>query len=353
MAREADQVLTADFSVKVDGSDLPPEARAAVARIVVEDSLDRAATFALEFNNWDHDAQAVKWSDAELLKPGTTVEISLGYTDSVTKVIAGEITGIELAFPPDVRSLAVFRGYDRLHRFRRGRRTKTYVQVKDSDVAEQIASELGLTANVEPTTEVHPHLLQVNQTDIDFLLSRARAVGYELETDDKTLHFRQVRNDRGKIETLSFTKGLRDFYGYLSTADQVTKVTVRGWDPNSKQALVGQAQPSDVTGTMNGSQVGPAAAKSAFGDTALAIVEHPVTTQSEADLLARGLLNDMALDYVVAEATAIGVPAIVAGAVVELDGLGKRFNGLYYATNAKNIYDGTLTTQLILRRNSS
>jgi Bacteriophage probable baseplate hub protein len=353
MPTDNDKALTADYSVKVGGSDLPPEARASVARIVVEDSIDRASTFALELNNWKHDAQEVRWSDDNLFKPGTAVEISLGYTDSVTKVIVGEITGLELSFPPDVRSLLVARGYDRLHRFRRGRRTKSYVQAKDSDVAQQIASDLELTPDVEATTEVHPYLLQMNQTDIDFLLSRARAVGYELEVEDKTLRFRKVRNDRGKTVTLSFNKGLRDFHGYLSTADQVSKVTVRGWDPKAKKALVGQAQDSDVNGKMNGADVGPAAAKSLFGDRVLAVVDTPVSTQGEADLLARGLLNEIALDYIVGEATALGTPTIAAGTVVELDGIGKRFNGLYYVMRAKHVFDGTLTTHLVVRRNAS
>jgi phage protein D len=351
--RDAQQALTAEFSVTVDGSDLPPEARGMVSRIVVDDSVDAAATFALELNNWDHDRQTVRWSDAELFDPGGAVVIKLGYIADLVDVLAGEITGLELSFPPDVRSRLVVRGYDRFHRVRRGRRTRSYLQVKDSDVAQQLASDLGLTPEVEDSGEVHPYLLQVNQTDVDFLLARARAIGYELLVDDRKLVFRKRKHDRGKTETLSFTSGLLGFDGYLSTADQVDKVNVRGWDPKAKQALVGQAQPSDVTATMNGSELGLAAAKSAFGDRTLTVVEHPVSTQNEADLLARGLINEIALGYVTADVTAVGLPTIAAGSVVEVDGVGTRFSGLYYATHVTHVFAGNLVTRFHGRRTAA
>ena len=342
------------FAVRVNGSDLPPNARGEVTRLIVEESLDSAGTFAIELSNWDMDTQRVKWSDAALFQPGGVVEIQLGYVEAVETVMVGEITGLELSFPERARALLTVRGFDRLHRFRRGRRTRSYLQAKDSDVARQLAGDLGLTPDVEDSGEVHPYLLQTNQTDIDFLLARARASGYEVLVDDRTLRFRKVRHDRGKTVTLDFAHGLLTFYAYLSTADQVSQVIVRGWDPKTKQALVGQARAADVTGAMGGRQSGPAAVQSLFGDARTrTVIDHPVATQNEADLLARGLLNDIALSYVVGEGTAVGDPAIKVGSVVELGGLGERFNGLYYVTQVAHVWDGRFVSHLQVRRNAA
>ncbi len=350
----ADQgATTPEFSIQINGSDLPPAARGEVARILVEEGLDSAGTFAVEFNNWDQENQQVKWDNYELFQPGGEVEIKLGYAEEVTTVMTGEITGLELSFSEQAGALLIVRGYDRLHRFRRGRRTKAYLEVKDSDVAEQIAGDLQLTPEVEDSGEIHPYLLQINQTDIDFLLARARTIGYELLVEDKTLKFRQVKNDRGKTVELDFLHGLRDFNAYLSTADQVSQVTVRGWDPQAKEALVGQAQSSDVTGTMQGAQVGPRVAEDLFGTRTLAVIEQPVSTQNEADLLAKGLLNEIALRYIVGEGTTVGNPEIRAGNVVELGGLGEQFSGLYYATHVSHVWDGQFVTHIQVRRNAS
>jgi uncharacterized protein len=353
--RPEQQATTAPvFTVRVDGADLAPEVRAEVTRVSVEQSVDAAGTFAIELSNWDPGTSEVRWSDDDRLQPGGAVEIRLGHADAeVLPVMAGEITGLELAFPEGAPATMTVRGYDRLHRFRRGRRTRAYLQAKDSGVAVQIAGDLGLGHDVEDSGEVHPVLVQANQTDIDFLLTRARAIGYELLVDDRTLRFRKLDGGRATSTSLSFAHGLVAFSAYLSTADQVSEVNVRGWDPQAKQALVGRARAGDLTAVMGGRQSGPAAADSLFGTRTLSLVEQPVRTQNEADLLARGLLDARALGYVTAEATLIGNPAIGAGTVVELSGLGTRFNGPYYAARVAHVWDGRFLTHLRLRRNAA
>jgi phage protein D len=277
----------------------------------------------------------------------------MGYARELTTVFLGEITGLELSTPPHARALLTVRGLDRLHRFRRGRRTRSYLKAKDSDAAKQIASDLGLTPDVEDSGEVHPVLLQMNQTDIDFLLTRARAIGYELLVEDKTLRFRKFKHDRGKVVMLDYLRGLTGFYGYLSTADQVTQVAVRGWNPKDKKAVLGQAKAADVRGTMGGQKSGPSAVESPFGARTLTIVDSPVATQNEADLMAKGLMNELALNYLTIEGTAVGDPAIKVGEVLELGGLGKRFSGLYYLTNVMHSWDGKFLTHFQARRNAA
>src|SRR2546423_6612113 len=97
------------FGIKVGGSSIPIEARGSVVEIVVEESLDAAGTFALELSNWDLAKQTVTWSDDELFAPGAVVEIELGFDDKTTKVMAGEVTGLEISFPDHARSLLTVR----------------------------------------------------------------------------------------------------------------------------------------------------------------------------------------------------------------------------------------------------
>ena len=346
-------VSTPFFEIKLNGNDLPPEARGEVTRLVVEECLDAAGSFEMQLSNWDMDRQAVSWSDADLFDPGASVEIRLGYVESTETVLTGEVTGLELSFPDGARSLVTVRGYDRLHRFRRGKRTRSYLQVKDSEIASKLAADLGLTADVEDSGAVHEHLVQVNQSDLDFLFSRARASGFELLVDDKTLHFRKLRHDRGTALTLDFTHGLMMFDGYLSTSDQVGQVTVHGTDPATLEPIVGLAQAGDVAATMGGSSSGPAASARLFGERTLSIVDQPVVTQAEADQLALSIMQELALGYISGEATAQGNPAIRVGTVVELAGLGRRFSGNYYVTRVRHVWDGQFLTRFGVRRNAS
>jgi uncharacterized protein len=189
---------------------------------------------------------------------------------------------------------------------------------------------------------------------MDYLLGRARAIGYELLVDDKTLRFRKVKSALGKTATFSATKDVLAVSAYLSTANQVSEVSVLGWDAKAKKSLVGRAQPGDVNGSMGGSTSGPSDADARFGTRTLTVVEHPVATQNEADLLARGYLNELALDYLVAEAELVGEPSMRPGTVIELDGLGTRFSGLYYLTRVRHVLgEPGFTTHIEARRNAA
>ena len=83
-------VSTPFFEIKIDGNDLPPEARGEVTRLVVEECLDAAGSFEIQLSNWDMDRQAVSWSDADLFDPGATVELRLGYVESTEAVLIGD-----------------------------------------------------------------------------------------------------------------------------------------------------------------------------------------------------------------------------------------------------------------------
>ena len=59
----------------------------------------------------------------------------MGGEGDLTKLISGEITALEPEFVTSRIPLLRVRGYDRRHRLQRGRKTRTFLQQKDSDIA--------------------------------------------------------------------------------------------------------------------------------------------------------------------------------------------------------------------------
>ncbi|HEX8242479.1 MAG TPA: hypothetical protein VF541_03240 [Longimicrobium sp.] len=347
-ANEASPELT----IAVDGSELPAEVALSLVALRVEESLDAAGMFAITLANADLDSTKPKWSDDDRFRVGGKVEIKMGPLGQQELLMVGEITGLEPAWTGR-RSLFTVRGYDRLHRLRRGRKTRSFLEVKDSQVAQQIAGELGLQAEVEDSGEVHPYLFQNNQTNVDFLLMRARAVGFELQVDDRTLFFRKRRYDRGKVVSLEWGKELESFHPVLTSVPQAQKVVVRGWDRKNKEALVGTASAGDISNLMQGSALGAKDAQT-FGDAEVRVVDQPVASAAEAEQMAKGILEGIALTYVTGEGTTVGNPAIRAGTVIELTELGKRFSGLYYVTATQHVRDSLgFRTHFTVRRNAA
>lgn len=346
--------IAPDYKVILDGNELPLEVGVDVLDVTVCDHVTGASWFCVNMNNWHSDLQEFKYVDGSLFKEGVRLEVTLGYDGRIISLIKGEVTTLEPEFNQDEAPTLKVQGYDSLHRFRRGRKTKSYTRLKDSDIARQIASSLGLTAQVEDTEVTHEYLLQDNMTDIDFLLERARRIRYELVIENGAMQFRKAANDRSKVVSLEYGFTLRSFYPRLSTASQVSEVLVQGWDAKTKKPITGRARSGDEVSKMGGQQLGAAITESAFFATKNIITDKPVFSEGEANQIAKGRFNDMAVEFITGEGTAIGNGDIQAGKVIELLKLGRRFSGLYYVTSATHTIDATgYTTKFTVERNAT
>ena len=70
----------------------------------------------------------------------------------------GEITSIE-AICEGFLIYTVVRGYEKAHRLQRAKRTRTFVNMTDSDIATQVARNAGLTiGDVQSTSVTHDHI---------------------------------------------------------------------------------------------------------------------------------------------------------------------------------------------------
>lgn len=342
------------FEILVNGSTLPVAAAAHVVHVSVEGDTELPDMFSLEIVASDDLQDEFAWVDDEgLFAVGDSVEVKLGYADQLTSLFKGEITGLEPSFGADRLPALVVRGYDRRHRLARGRRTRSFVKKKDSDIAAQIAREAGLTPNTTDSGVTHDYVLQADRTDFEFLLERASRINYEVVVEDKTLYFQPVANGAGEKLTLKADEDLSEFNPRLSSAGQVSDIAVRGWDPKNKKEIVGKSQASDVASTMGGKQAGAALSKKAFGAATGLLSRTPVAAQAEADQMAVARLNSASLEFITGEAACAGRPELRPGRVVKIDGVGKRFGGMYYVTAATHVFtsDG-YSTRFSFRRNA-
>lgn len=341
--------------ILINGAELPTDLDADVLAVTVCQHTEGGDRFEIVVNALDSEDRQLKWIDSDHTQAGNQVTIELGFTGQLERVLVGEITAVRVSYSSEQAAQLHIQGFDRLHRLRRGRRTRAFHEMKDSQVAEQIAADLGLEPQVTDSSVVHPYLLQNSMPDIDFLLQRARRIRYEVVVTDRTLAFRPAANHLAKTATLEYMRDLKWLNVRLSTARQVSEVAVRGWSQASKEAILGRARVGAETTLMNGGESGPQLAESAFGASADAMVDMPIETQAEADQIAEAMYNEMALELITGEGEAVGAPALRAGATVELSGLGGRFSGLYYIVRAEHRFgpDVGYVTRFNVQRNAS
>jgi phage protein D/phage baseplate assembly protein gpV len=327
--------LTQQVLVKVNGTALAESVRNALVAVEVESSIYLPDMFSMTLVD-DKDLTLTNGTTFAL---GAAVVISFGdATNALVEVFNGEITAVEPEFAADAKVRLTIRGYDKRHRLNRGTKTKAYLNMKASDIANQIAGAAGLTASVTATTVVYPHIIQHNQTDLAFLRQLAYTYGFEVTVRGSNLYFGPQSGSRGTV-TLQWLKELRSFRPRLSLAQQVNEVKVKGWDPKTKLAILGTATTSTAHPSVGTGGSGGALAQTAFSSTASqVVVRRPVISQSEATKLAQAILDEINAGSLEADGVAIGNPNLLAGKKVTLQKLGSKFSGSYLITSARHTY---------------
>ena len=329
--------------IEIDGRPLSQEYERLVELTVVDDHLFLPDMFVLSFRDPKREVL-----DQAGLKIGARVQIAaarLGDEPSDT-LITGEVTSLEAEFD-GIGSRAVVRGYDQSHRLHRGRRTETYRDVSDSELAKRVARRAGLqTGRIDATSTTHPHVSQANLTDWEFLKARAREIGYEVAVRDGKLEFRSPTEaadgpavgDTTSKDPLQLVLGrnLEEFRPRIASAEQVKEVEVRGWDTAQKQALVGRAKADTSSVALD---VKPDQLAATFGSPTFVSVERPLSTQAEVDAAAQALAEEIAGAFAEAEGIARGDAKLVAGTAISVGQAGNPFEGKYTITSSRHVFD--------------
>jgi len=333
------------FRIEVDGKELAPKTHGDVLELKVTLDTDQISSFDITLNNWDDEHLTFKYSDSNDLMVGNLVRVGLGYVKRMRDVINGPITGISPRFTESGALTVSISGKDSLE-FLKSRKPKPderqkFVNMKDTDIAREIAVRNKLDFVGDDSTSIpHDVVYQKNMDEAQFLIERASRIDYDcyIRVDGSssrgTLYFIRPRDGRDaepiRVYVFEWGKSLMSFTPTLSTNRQVSMVTVRGWDPQTKSTIVGIANSEDLPpAPQANSTSGTKIAKDKFADRQNIVVNRPVTSQREARELALSLLREQAMRFNTGRAQVIGIPDLRPGDNVELRGLGKRFSGQY------------------------
>jgi phage protein D len=166
MANSSNGPLVPEIDVLINGSPVSAAVLRYVEDVVVDDSVELPSMFAFAVTSSDAQEKDSPWVDnTDLFSVGNVVEIKMGGGGSPTSLITGEITALEPEFVTSRIPMLTVRGYDRRHRLQRGRKTRTFLQKKDSDIAAQIGGEAGLSVQATDSGTSLDYVLQANQTE--------------------------------------------------------------------------------------------------------------------------------------------------------------------------------------------
>jgi uncharacterized protein involved in type VI secretion and phage assembly len=323
------------FYIKIEGAE-DSDLQTDLLSITVESSLHLPDAAVMVFND-----RQLKWVDSEKLMPGKSLEIKASAGSVEETLFKGEIVELEPHYAAEGLKVTV-RAFDKLHRLTRGRYVKSFVDSKDSDIIEKVIQSVGLSATVSATRVIHKHVLQANQTNLEFLQERAGALGFFLYAEGNTIHCEAPSNAGESIE-LQWHQNMGEFRPRLSTVGAVSEVNVRGWDAQRKEVVTAQQTQGEGAPKIGVQQAAGALAQQAHSVTAKYLVNEPLVRDSSAATeLAKAVANRLNGHFVEAEGTCGGNPKILAGQKVKISRVGQRFSGDYFITAATHTYQQKL-----------
>jgi phage protein D len=335
------------FTVKptVRVNDSPrPDLDAMLEQVIVDQHLHQPDMFAIRLRDGgEHDV--LSRNGVEIGARISIATPALGDQPS-EPLFTGEVTALEAEYD-HAGSHAVARGYDPAHRLLRGRRTRAFKNVKDSDIARQVAVGASLQiGGIDESQTVHDHVSQVNLSDWDFLKARAREAGFEMFMAAGKFCFQKPKeashapaaSDLSSTDPLQLVLGqdLLEFSPRVTSSEQVSEVHVRGWDPKQKAAVVGTATASTVSAQLRDR---PGAIAARFDAQPHVTVDRPLSSQSEVDTAAKAIAEQVGSAFAEAEGLARGNPHLTAGTAVSVGLVAESFVGRYTLTRARHIFD--------------
>jgi len=281
--------------------------------------------------------------DGSIFDFGSKLDVSIGPEGDARTIFTGFVSGLEASLYHDKTPQVTAFAEDKLMGFRLTRRSKTYKQKSDAQIAQAIASEHGLRAQADATGPTYDVVQQWNMSDLAFLRERARLIQAEIWFQNDTLYFRSRGSRNATDLTLVHENDLVDVEARADLAHQRTSVKVSGYNAAARQHIDQEAGADAIQSEISGGRIGPTILQSAFGENISYRVREVPLQDDEARAWARAEMLRRCRQFVTVAGTTKGSPDMMVGSNVTLDGVGKAFDGPgYYVTHVRHVYDMTL-----------
>ncbi|WP_042861005.1 type VI secretion system tip protein VgrG [Dickeya sp. NCPPB 3274] len=340
-AAHSDGVVT--YTIRSNGAEIGNDIQ--LLSIHVCKRVNHIARAELVIQDGDMPQNRFPLSSGDLFKPGNSLTIAACYASQEQLLFDGVIIRHGISISGAGHSRLVIECRDKAIAMTVARRNDNYLKQKDSDILSRLISRCaGLSARVDTTHTQHDELVQFNCTDWDFLLARAEANGLVVCNDDGAVAVAAPSLSDSPVLTVTYGDDLISITADIDARHQFTSVTGVGWDIKNQQPLQEKAAAQSVSrqGNLSADELA----------RVLGLTEYRL--QSATPLVntvlrdwARGQQVKSALSRLRGTLTCQGCARARINTLIELAGVGARFNGHLYVSGVRHhIQDGQWLTHI-------
>jgi Rhs element Vgr protein len=267
-------------------------------------------------------------SSSNEFKPGTRIEIKLGYKAEVEKVFSGVIISNSISIK-NRNSELVVEARDAAFKMTINKGNRYFTEQTDSDIAGQLLDDNGLTDHeIENSSPVHKQLVQSNITDWDFMISRIDASGMFCVIDNAKFNIRKPDVNAEAKLSLTYGDDILNLSAEMDSRLQATPVQASGWDFASQSILSEESDPVIITeeSIVTGDELAEVAGKPFEMRTTVSL------KQEELKAISNSKKVRQALSKIRGIVTYQGINKVLPGDFILLNGIGSTFSGKVFVS---------------------
>ncbi|MCF7829379.1 MAG: type VI secretion system tip protein VgrG [Candidatus Marinimicrobia bacterium] len=317
--------------VLIDGEEVSNEYH--LTAVTVDKTVNRIPKARLVYLDGDAAEEDFPLSNSEVFIPGNEVEILTGYHSDESTIFKGLIISHGIKTKENKPAQLIVECRDTAVKMTVGRKNRYFEEMTDSDIMEEILGDYDVKSEVESTDATHQEMVQYYTTDWDFLVERAEANGKLVITDDGKISV--ISPDTGQEPALSVVYGstIMEFEADMDARHQYSAISGNTWDYSSQDLLQEEGSDPSVPGNGN---IDPASLAEVIGLDQLPYQHSGYVKDQELKTWASAGLLKSRLAKIIGRMKIQGYGEIKPGQMLEIDGVGDRFNGNAYVTAVRH-----------------
>lgn len=309
--------------IKIEGSEIARTFQ--VDSITVTKEVNRIPWAKVILLDGEASSENFQASNDALFIPGKKIEIKCGYQSDNNTIFKGIIIKMSIKIRAGGTSMLVLECRDETVKMTIGRKSNYFLAVKDSDIISQITGTYsGFSTTVEATSVTHKEVVQYDCTDWDFVVARSEANGKFCFPDDGQLNVKAPQLSQTAVLSLLYGATILELDAEIDARHQLKNVTSKSWSYADQKIVETEAANPSVA--LNGNLTSPDLAK-VIGLDKFILNHGGKVEETELQAWSDALLLKRQLAKVRGRVKCKGVHTVKPGMIIELGGVGDRFNG--------------------------
>ncbi|MDD5033801.1 MAG: type VI secretion system tip protein VgrG [Methylococcaceae bacterium] len=313
-------------------------------KLEVRKQINHIPSAKLTFIDGDAAEETFAISETETFTPGNEIEITAGYEGQDKTIFKGIIVKHGIQIRSEGHSYLLVSCFDQAVKLTIGRKSNLFLKQKDSGIIEKIIAEAGLKGEVAASEIEHEEIVRYYATDWDFIVARSEINGFIVLVDDGKVSIKPP--DIAAEAGLSIRLGdsIQEMSAEIDARTQWPSVKCAAWDISAQNLASGESKEPEVNpqGNLSGKELAKALGLPPFElQTPASLLKEGLSGWANAQLLKSRLAR--LRGTVSFQGNATPKP----GTLVELAGLGARFNGNAFVSSVSHrIEDGDWLTEV-------